>query len=247
MMPSSANSFTNHILVCAPSNAAIDEIVRRMRRGIYNSRGTLFHPKAVRLGTVEGVSDSVKDMTLDNIVENRLMEDPQISSMIRAQSSPNHRERLNVIEQQLEKQKQLFATTEQTYTVDNDIQSLAFEKRKLQAAIFDEINSRDSGRKLLDFARQRIRIQVLVCSFTELIFSNSKNEANVILCTLTMSGHDTLARDLSHGFETVIIDEACQAIELSTLIPLKYNCKRCILVGGLFKQLEYCLNLLFRS
>ena len=32
-------------------------------------------------------------------------------------------------------------------------------------------------------------------------------------------------------FETVIIDEAAQCIELSALIPLKYGCSKCILVG----------------
>ena len=32
-------------------------------------------------------------------------------------------------------------------------------------------------------------------------------------------------------FETVIIDEAAQSIELSALIPLKYGCSKCILVG----------------
>lgn len=32
-------------------------------------------------------------------------------------------------------------------------------------------------------------------------------------------------------FPIVIIDEACQSIELSSLIPLKYQAKKCILVG----------------
>ena len=32
-------------------------------------------------------------------------------------------------------------------------------------------------------------------------------------------------------FETVIIDEAAQSIEISSLIPLKYGCTKCILVG----------------
>ena len=36
---------------------------------------------------------------------------------------------------------------------------------------------------------------------------------------------------MPHGFDTVVIDEAAQAIELETLIPLKYNCVRCILLG----------------
>ena len=33
-------------------------------------------------------------------------------------------------------------------------------------------------------------------------------------------------------FELVIIDEAAQAIELSSLIPMKYRCRTCIMVGG---------------
>ena len=32
-------------------------------------------------------------------------------------------------------------------------------------------------------------------------------------------------------FDTIIIDEACQAVELSTLIPLRYSSKRVILIG----------------
>jgi len=38
-------------------------------------------------------------------------------------------------------------------------------------------------------------------------------------------------RNLNVEFETVIIDEAAQCIELSALIPLKYGCSKCILVG----------------
>ncbi|KAG7117158.1 Helicase SEN1 like protein [Verticillium longisporum] len=38
-------------------------------------------------------------------------------------------------------------------------------------------------------------------------------------------------KNLSVDFETVIIDEAAQCVELSALIPLKYGCTKCILVG----------------
>ena len=38
-------------------------------------------------------------------------------------------------------------------------------------------------------------------------------------------------QSLDIEFETVIIDEAAQSIELSALIPLKYGCAKCILVG----------------
>jgi len=38
-------------------------------------------------------------------------------------------------------------------------------------------------------------------------------------------------RTLNVEFETVIIDEAAQCVELSALIPLKYGCAKCIVVG----------------
>jgi superfamily I DNA and/or RNA helicase len=38
------------------------------------------------------------------------------------------------------------------------------------------------------------------------------------------------------SFETVIIDEAAQSIEISSLIPLKYDCQRCVLVGGKYNK-----------
>jgi len=54
--------------------------------------------------------------------------------------------------------------------------------------------------------------------------------AEVVCATLSASGYDIL-NNLKEGFDTVIIDEAAQSVEPSTLIPLKYGCRRCILVG----------------
>jgi senataxin len=55
-------------------------------------------------------------------------------------------------------------------------------------------------------------------------------EADVICATLSGSGHD-MFQHLSVEFETVIVDEAAQCVEMSALIPLKYGCQKCILVG----------------
>ncbi|CAG8805020.1 16952_t:CDS:2, partial [Gigaspora rosea] len=54
------------------------------------------------------------------------------------------------------------------------------------------------------------------------------NEADIICATLTGSGHDILA---DFTFQAVIIDEAAQAIELTSLIPMKFNPSWCVLVG----------------
>jgi senataxin len=52
--------------------------------------------------------------------------------------------------------------------------------------------------------------------------------ADIICTTLSTSGRGMFRKV---KFETVIIDEAGQAVELSLLIPLKYDCKRFIMVG----------------
>lgn len=63
---------------------------------------------------------------------------------------------------------------------------------------------------------------------------NVKNEillsVKVVFSTLSMSGSNILTA-INQTFDTVIIDEAAQAVELSTLIPLKFGCERLILVG----------------
>lgn len=79
------------------------------------------------------------------------------------------------------------------------------------------------------------------------------NQSTVICCTLSSAGRDDFSL-LTHGFESILIDEAAQAVELSTLIPLKYDVKRCILVGDpaqlpatvLSKEAADCLVSLFR-
>lgn len=54
--------------------------------------------------------------------------------------------------------------------------------------------------------------------------------ADIVCCTLSTSGSGALTR-LNIPFRTVVIDEAAQAVELSTLIPLQYRADQCILIG----------------
>ena len=55
-------------------------------------------------------------------------------------------------------------------------------------------------------------------------------KARIVCTTLSMSGIDKL--DILKGaFEYLIIDEACQSTEPSTLIPFSMGARRVILVG----------------
>ena len=56
------------------------------------------------------------------------------------------------------------------------------------------------------------------------------SEACIICCTLSMAGSAKLIGFKDH-FEYLIIDEACQSTEPSTLIPFSLAPKRVILVG----------------
>ena len=56
------------------------------------------------------------------------------------------------------------------------------------------------------------------------------NDAAIVCTTLSCAGYSMFSQ-LKQGFDTVLVDEAAQAVEMSTLIPLKYACRRLILVG----------------
>lgn len=56
------------------------------------------------------------------------------------------------------------------------------------------------------------------------------DEAVIVFSTLSFSG-STLFSKLNRGFDVVVIDEAAQAVEPATLVPLANGCKQVFLVG----------------
>ena len=153
---SGAFSKKNRILVCAPSNAAIDEIVRRIvNEGLWGRDGDKFSPSVVRLGP--NVHPSLAQYSLE-----RMAQSMQIG------------------------------------TSTNAMQPELGIELKAKAAVL--------------------------------------REAQIVCSTLSVAGSQDLRQFKDLKFDTVVIDEASQAIELSTLIPLQMGCSRLILVGD-HKQL----------
>ncbi|KAF9123650.1 DEAD-box type RNA helicase [Mortierella sp. 14UC] len=215
----------SRILVCAPSNAAIDEIVKRLKGGIRNTSGQTFIPKVIRVGNIEAVNVEVQDVALDTLIAKELesastsKDDFQTS----ARSLATLREKLRGMQQELEQ-----ARLEHVQAKESDdamAVNMALSKIKaLNKSKWQLGQEMDSARlshtelsQKKDQARKDARNKVL-------------GEADVICSTLNASGHDLLT-SATFTFETVIIDEAAQSVEISSLIPLKYGCKRCILVG----------------
>lgn len=65
----------------------------------------------------------------------------------------------------------------------------------------------------------KVKLQLSLIESVEILFT-----------TLSMSARNIM-ESLHQGFPTIIVDEAAQANELSTLLPLKLGCRRMVLVG----------------
>ncbi|XP_025013172.1 probable helicase MAGATAMA 3 isoform X2 [Ricinus communis] len=65
---------------------------------------------------------------------------------------------------------------------------------------------------------------------TDTIRTAILDEAVIVFSTLSFSGSAMFSK-LNHGFDVVIIDEAAQAVEPATLVPLANGCKQVFLVG----------------
>ncbi|VUC33204.1 unnamed protein product [Clonostachys rosea] len=208
------------LLVCAPSNAAVDEIVLRLMGGITTVTGKQSKVNVLRLGRSEAINAAVREVTLDEIVKKRLESDGT-RDKAKADRDKLHqdagkiREELNQLRPQLDEAR---GQDKAKY----DTLSRHFEQlKRQQMQIGKQIDAnKDSGNSIAretELRRRQIQQEVL-------------NSAHVLCATLSGSGHE-MFRNLEVEFETVIIDEAAQCVELSALIPLKYGCCKCILVG----------------
>lgn len=60
------------LLVCAPSNAAVDELVMRFKEGIKTISGKIQPISVIRLGRSDAINTNVLDVTLDELVNAKL-------------------------------------------------------------------------------------------------------------------------------------------------------------------------------
>ncbi|KAK9449021.1 SEN1 N terminal-domain-containing protein [Limtongia smithiae] len=214
-------SETRRILVCAPSNAAVDEIVLRLKAGIRSSTGEEYRPKIVRLGRSDNINPAVRELTLEEQVDSEV-------AKFEAESSKKNggvdrltlREQLNKVVAERNEVDTRMAATENPGERD-ELRSRRDMLNAKKAALGQQ----------LDDARDKHSMQVRTNEIERRnIQSRILTSAEVICATLSGAGHDLLAT-LGMVFETVIIDEAAQCVELSALIPLKYGCTRCAMVG----------------
>ena len=210
------------LLVCAPSNAAVDELVMRLMKGVKASDGKSHKPSVVRLGKSDNINPKVMEVTLDQLVEKKMnvavaADKPKEGDEIQ-KAMMEHKatcDQLNQLKTALDEQNAKSQKT--SHDQFHQLEVLKRRKNQLSTRIDQLKDSGNTFARNVEIRRNRVRQDII-------------DGAHILCATLSGSGHDML-RNLQLDFETVIIDEAAQAVELSCFIPLKYGCSKCIMVG----------------
>jgi senataxin len=214
------NASSGKILLCAPSNAAIDEMASRIHAGTYKGKKPE-NLKVVRIGAKSAMSGVVQEISLDSLVDAKIEKDQAstgktVDAGMEIQALKQEIEALKATRAQKERERE--STEEHSpsrQALINEISQL----RSRQTTLIRDLNRRrdenQSRIRDLDAKRRTFRMDVL-------------QDADVICSTLSGAALDLLG---GFDFEMIIIDEAAQAVELSTLIPLKYKSTRCVMVG----------------
>ncbi|KAL3671995.1 hypothetical protein V7S43_002661 [Phytophthora oleae] len=216
-----AASRTNNILLCAPSNGAVNELVLRIvTDGLMDSSGNIMkvrapsvHPEAlseefisiVRLGNAgEDASEVVNSVCLPHIIRREMAIHPKAMQLHSLQDT----------------QRQLRSSIRDFHNKAEE-ENGAKKDRKALAKMHQQLTE-CSGK----IRRLRDEVSAIRSRITETILS----KASIIACTLSKAGSGDFS-ELKHGFDALIIDEAAQAVELSTLVPIRERVARVVLVG----------------
>ncbi|NWR63573.1 SETX helicase, partial [Bucorvus abyssinicus] len=205
----------NRFLVCAPSNAAVDEVMKKIivafKEKCQNRQeplGNCGDIKLVRLGAEKAINSEVRRFSLDKQVEHRM------------------KRKTTDMEQNLQKKKEAI-----DQRLDELIRQRAMNKcgKRESQMIDDEFNRLSKEREQVAHQLKEVRV------YSQKVQADIILESDIICCTLSASGggllESTFSRQGLDPFSCVIVDEAGQSCEVETLIPLIHRCNKLVLVG----------------
>lgn len=229
---------TIRVLVCAQSNAAIDELVHRLaEEGVWRTDGCRKPPALVRMGRSDQTHASVLALHVDALAE-QLAGQHKGSSM-RSEKDQKTRQQL---EEWNEEYNRLSKKVEEVERKNDEeveegeaqqgpnsslsaaeVRGLKDRCRLLWGRIQAGERELRQGNKELDRQKKEVRQAVV-------------KAAEVVACTLSSAGGDLVGMwPPGHAplFDALVIDEAAQALEPSALIPfsLLKPSSKIVLVG----------------
>ncbi|XP_071622724.1 probable helicase senataxin isoform X2 [Heliangelus exortis] len=215
---------TNRFLVCAPSNAAVDELMKKIivsfKEKCQNRQeplGNCGDIKLVRLGAEKTINSEVRGFGLDKQVEHRMKRKPTDCDQDMQKKKAALDQQLDLLSRQRAMHR--CQKREVSQMLDDEIARISKERQQL-ASQLKEVRGR----------AQKVQDDIIL-------------ESDIICCTLSTSGGGLLesafgrqGRQRFGPFCCVIVDEAGQSCEVETLIPLIHRCSKLVLVGD-HKQL----------
>lgn len=183
--------------ICAPSNAAIDEIVVRLvTSGIYNEAGDTYIPRIIRVGPMENSENPiVKTVWIDYLLQRESSRNSKSVLSLKELKDRIDRLRTKIqkSEFEIEKAKQI------KFYSESSIQGRLDEMKRLK----NECSHLNSEYTLMTAGKSEQREK------RSEIISRLMNGAEIICTTLNSSKSDKFdcIRDL---IDTVVIDEAAQ-------------------------------------
>lgn len=226
------SSSRGRVLICAQSNAAVDELVSRIsNEGLYGSDGMMYKPYLVRVGNAKTVHANSLPFFIDSLVANRLAKE-KINV-----SGPNNdiREDIAVLRSKLERlvdRIRLYESQRANLRDGNSDSKVLLEGESVKELSDAEIGARlrklysDKKEIYLNLAAAQVREKKATEETRALKYKLRKSilrEAEVVVTTLSGSGGDlyavcaeTVSRhkfDSSFEdtlFDAVVIDEAAQ-------------------------------------
>ncbi len=191
------SSVPNRILICAPSNFAVDELAWRLKKTALGASGKVGDFKIIRFGNFPG--EERHDKRGKNCKGNKTYA--------------------------IESERDWFL---RSINLDDIVENIA-KKRETLNYNYTAYKESESQNKLnrkntkhISFSLERQKVL---------------HDCHIVCCTLSGAGSKAFAEAVARDdypyseFDTVIIDEACQASEPSSLIPLKFNPNSLVLVG----------------
>lgn len=143
----SIKTVKKRILVCAPSNAACDEIIRRLRQGIpdYNGKNK-FIPRIVRLGNMNSTHADVKDVTLEFLTDEHFMKDKKKGGCDDMDKKREELKTLSTKRDDLQKRLLKLENGMEIMQLDRELRHVNDRRKDLLKEIYDEESGGNNSR-----------------------------------------------------------------------------------------------------
>ncbi|XP_020965936.1 uncharacterized protein LOC107617542 isoform X4 [Arachis ipaensis] len=255
------SSVRQRVLICAQSNAAVDELVSRISSdGLYGSNGKMYKPYLVRVGNAKTVHPNSLPFFIDTLVDQRVTEEKMhlnegkkdmkvdLSTVLRS----NLEKLVDSIRFYESKRADLRDGNSNVRSHLHDDSHVGDVKEMSDAEIKVTLRKlyeqkHQLYKDLSNVQAQEKKVNEETRSLRNKLRKSILMEAEIVVTTLSGCGGDlygvcseTMLSSKFGGpseltlFDAVVIDEAAQALEPATLIPLqllKSSGTKCIMVG----------------